>query len=106
MNLMLMGLLVFAANLFKSCGRLEAENVLLRHQLNIALRRIRNCAGTMTRANSLANTYVGPERPQKSDFPEFLFTLGDLIVAFWHTQIAVLEILNAVVIVSQRRDDQ
>ncbi len=34
-----MGLLVFAANLFKSRGRLEAENVLLRHQLNIALRR-------------------------------------------------------------------
>ncbi len=36
---MLMGLLVFAANLFKSRGRLEAENVLLRHQLNISLRR-------------------------------------------------------------------
>jgi len=30
---------IFAANLFKSRGRLEAENALLRHQLNIALRR-------------------------------------------------------------------
>ena len=31
---------VFVANLFKSRGRLEAENVLLRHQLNIALRQV------------------------------------------------------------------
>lgn len=30
---------VVVANLFKSRGRLEAENVLLRHQLNVAVRR-------------------------------------------------------------------
>jgi len=31
---------IIVVNLFKSRRRLEAENVLLRHQLNIALRRI------------------------------------------------------------------
>jgi hypothetical protein len=30
---------LFAADLFKSRGRLQAENLFLRHQLNIALRR-------------------------------------------------------------------
>jgi hypothetical protein len=30
---------ILIANLFKSLRRLEAENILLRHQLNIALRR-------------------------------------------------------------------
>jgi hypothetical protein len=30
---------MFFADLFKSRSRLEAENLLLRHQLNIALRR-------------------------------------------------------------------
>ncbi len=30
---------IFVANLFKSRGRLAAENLLLRHQLNLALRR-------------------------------------------------------------------
>jgi hypothetical protein len=30
---------MFVADLFKSWGRLEAENLFLRHQLNIALRR-------------------------------------------------------------------
>jgi hypothetical protein len=30
---------VFVVNLFKSRRRLEAENLLLRHQLNVALRR-------------------------------------------------------------------
>jgi hypothetical protein len=30
---------IVVANLFKSRRRLEAENVLLRHQLNVALRR-------------------------------------------------------------------
>ena len=43
MIVMLMGLEVvanFVANLFKSRGRLEAENALLRHQLNIALRQV------------------------------------------------------------------
>jgi putative transposase len=39
----------FIADLAKSCSRLEAENLLLRHQLNVALRkapadpRLRNC---------------------------------------------------------------
>src|SRR5271169_1202495 len=32
-------LLIFVAGLFKSRSRLEAENLFLRHQLNIALRR-------------------------------------------------------------------
>ena len=32
-------LAIVVANLFKSRRRLEAENVLLRHQLNVALRR-------------------------------------------------------------------
>jgi hypothetical protein len=32
-------IVVLVANLFKSRRRLEAENVLLRHQLNVALRR-------------------------------------------------------------------
>jgi hypothetical protein len=36
---MLHGLGTFVANLFKSRRRLELENVFLRHQLNIALRR-------------------------------------------------------------------
>ena len=31
---------MFAADLFKSRNRLEAENLFLRHQLNIALRRV------------------------------------------------------------------
>jgi hypothetical protein len=31
---------LFAADLFKSRGRLQAENLFLRHQLNIALRRV------------------------------------------------------------------
>src|SRR5271167_2730360 len=34
-------LLIFVAGLFKSRSRLEAENLFLRHQLNIALRRAR-----------------------------------------------------------------
>ena len=33
--------LIFVAGLFKSRSRLEAENLFLRHQLNIALRRAR-----------------------------------------------------------------
>jgi hypothetical protein len=32
-------LAMFVADLFKSRGRLEAENLFLRHQLNIALQR-------------------------------------------------------------------
>jgi hypothetical protein len=43
MIVMLVGLEVvanFVANLFKSRGRLEAENALLRKQLNIALRQV------------------------------------------------------------------
>ena len=32
-------LVIFGANIFKSRRRLEAENLFLRHQLNIALRR-------------------------------------------------------------------
>jgi len=36
---------VFVSNLFKSRGRLEAENVLLRHQLNVALRRAPDLTG-------------------------------------------------------------
>ncbi len=34
----LSAVVIFVANLFKSRGRLEAENLLLRHQLNVALR--------------------------------------------------------------------
>ncbi len=37
---MLRLLMTFAANLFRSRRQLEVENLLLRHQLNIALRRI------------------------------------------------------------------
>lgn len=33
---------MFVVDLFKSCSRLEAENVFLRHQINIALRRARS----------------------------------------------------------------
>ena len=39
MFVILHGLGMFVADMFKSRRRLEAENLLLRHQLNIALRR-------------------------------------------------------------------
>jgi hypothetical protein len=39
MFMILQGLGMFVADMFKSRRRLEAENLFLRHQLNIALRR-------------------------------------------------------------------
>jgi hypothetical protein len=39
MFVILHGLAMFVADMFKSRRRLEAENLFLRHQLNIALRR-------------------------------------------------------------------
>jgi len=39
MFMVLQGLGMFVVDLFKSRRRLEAENLFLRHQLNIALRR-------------------------------------------------------------------
>jgi hypothetical protein len=36
---------MFVANLFRSRRRLEVENLFLRHQLNIALRRVRRSVG-------------------------------------------------------------
>ena len=38
--MILYGLGMFVVDLFKSRSRLEAENLFLRHQLNIALRRV------------------------------------------------------------------
>ncbi len=38
MTSVLLAVVIFVTNLFKSRGRLEAENLLLRHQLNVALR--------------------------------------------------------------------
>jgi hypothetical protein len=38
-------LATFTADLFKSPRRLEVENLFLRHQLNVALRRARNVSG-------------------------------------------------------------
>src|ERR1022692_3828958 len=46
---MLHGLGTFVANLFKSRRRLELENVFLRHQLNIALRRAPQAAAPWER---------------------------------------------------------
>jgi len=39
-------LATFIADLFKSRRRLEVENLFLRHQLNVALRRVRNVCGS------------------------------------------------------------
>jgi hypothetical protein len=50
---------IFITNLFKSRGRLEAENLLLRHQLNVALRqvpgRLRLCGVPVANLIRLAN---------------------------------------------------
>ena len=48
-------LLILVADIFKSRRRLQAENLFLRHQLNVALRRapprLRSCSARLSNAN-------------------------------------------------------
>jgi hypothetical protein len=50
---------VFVADLFKSRCRLEAENLLLRHQLTIALRRAppRVCTENLVRIDKVTESH-------------------------------------------------
>jgi hypothetical protein len=54
----------FVANLFKSRRRLEVENLFLRHQLNIALRRAPHHLQRVSGPIGAANLEVGQEGPE------------------------------------------
>ena len=56
-------LVMFVADIFKSRRRLEAENLFLRHQLNIALRRAPHCPSF-----ALAERLIGSIRRECTDY--------------------------------------